>query len=99
MMLDTGSSFILARPTWLRSIGYSLEAAGPTQLVITASGRERLRLVRVTRVEALGVARGRCTVLAHEIPEAAGIQGLLGLDFLRDARLTLDFRSGTIELV
>jgi hypothetical protein len=32
------------------------------------------------------------------LPESAQFHGLLGLDFLRGTRLTIDFRRGEIEL-
>jgi hypothetical protein len=38
------------------------------------------------------------SVLAHDLPLAADVDGLLGLDFLRDQVLTVDFRAGTISL-
>jgi hypothetical protein len=38
------------------------------------------------------------SIAGIEMPRQLGIYGLLGLDFLRDHRLTLDFRAGTIDL-
>ena len=41
----------------------------------------------------------RHSVLAHDLPHATDVDGLLGLDFLRDQILTIDFRPGAIDLV
>jgi hypothetical protein len=38
-------------------------------------------------------------VLGHTLPPSAGVDGLLGLDFLRGQSLTLDFRSGHLMFV
>src|SRR5438874_1974268 len=46
----------------------------------------------------LGRTRSRMGVLAHSLPPSARIDGLLGLDFLRSRRLTIDFSAGTLEL-
>jgi hypothetical protein len=35
---------------------------------------------------------------AHDLPLEANVDGLLGLDFVRDQVLTIDFRTGTIDL-
>jgi hypothetical protein len=37
-------------------------------------------------------------MVCHTLPPSASIDGLLGLDFLRDRRLTIDFRTGQITL-
>jgi hypothetical protein len=37
-------------------------------------------------------------VVVHTVPSATRIDGLLGLDFLRDRRLISDFRAGEITL-
>jgi hypothetical protein len=38
------------------------------------------------------------SVLAHTLPPSAGVDGLLGLDFLRGQVLTVDFRSGRVTV-
>ncbi len=37
-------------------------------------------------------------VLAYSLPASASVSGLLGLDFLRDHLLTIDFRTGQMDL-
>jgi hypothetical protein len=67
------------------------------------TGTPALRWSRVCRpyccrIVALGQERASFPVLAHTLPPSAGIDGLLGLDYLRGQTLTVDFRSGTITL-
>ena len=45
--------------------------------------------------ECLGVRRANFQVVVAHLPR--GIEGLLGLDFLRGHRLLLDFREGVLE--
>jgi hypothetical protein len=46
----------------------------------------------------LGQHRFGFPVLAYTLPVSASVYGLLGLDFLRDQVLTIDFRAGQITL-
>ncbi len=55
------------------------------------------RLV-LTRLTALGHHRFGLPVRGYTLPASASVSGLLGLDFLRDRVLTLDFRAGEITL-
>lgn len=52
----------------------------------------------MTRFSALGQHRLGLSVLAHGLPATTGIDGLLGLDFLRGSVLTIDFLQGQIGL-
>jgi hypothetical protein len=48
-------------------------------------------------IRALGRERPDFRVAVHPLPAGIGIEGLLGIDFLRDGRLVIDFRTGTID--
>ena len=66
--------------------------------ITTGSGTELVETVRITRVTVLSKTITNFPVLAHNLPPTAAVDGLLGLDFLRNRRLTLDFRRSTITL-
>jgi hypothetical protein len=51
----------------------------------------------VTRIGALGKERTNFQVIAHTLPPSAGVDGLPGLDFLREGRLSVDFTTGLIS--
>lgn len=98
VMVDTGASYTVLPMSLLEAAGYAADAAIREQAIVTASGMERVPLFRVEALEALQRVRPGHTVLAHDLPVESGVDGLLGLDFFRGSRLTVDFRSGTIEL-
>jgi hypothetical protein len=52
----------------------------------------------LTRLSALGQHRFIFPVIGHTLPPSSGVDGLVGLDFLRDQVLTIDFRAGQIDL-
>lgn len=66
--------------------------------VATGSGVEFSPLVKVRRIVALGQERLDRPVLAQTLPPTAGIAGLLGLVFLRERLLKINFRQGLLSL-
>ena len=66
--------------------------------VTTGSGVEFAPRVNITRFRALGQERTAFPVLSHTLPPSSSIDGLLGLDFLREQRLEIDFVRGVISL-
>ncbi len=52
----------------------------------------------LTRLSALGQHRFVFPIIGHTQPPISGIDGLLGLDFLRGQVLNIDFRMGQIDL-
>ncbi len=55
-------------------------------------------LVTVEALEALGRTLPYLTIQAHTLPASLPIDGVLGLDFPRDYRLVVDFRTGEVSL-
>jgi hypothetical protein len=52
----------------------------------------------VQRLESLGTNVSPVRVLVHSLPSGLNIDGLLGLNFFRGRRLTIDFRIARIDL-
>jgi hypothetical protein len=66
--------------------------------VTTGSGVEFAPRVELQRLTVLGQERYGLQVLGHTLPPSSGVDGLLGLDFFRGLRLTVDFRAGQLRL-
>jgi predicted aspartyl protease len=96
--LDTGATRTLVNVGMLVSLGYDPALAPDRVQVTTGSGVEFAPRVCVERIVALGQTRSEFAVLAHTLPPSAGVDGLLGLDFLRGQVLTADFRNGVVTL-
>ena len=82
----------------LVNLGYDPSLVPDRVQVTTGSGVEFSPLVTVQRIAALGQDCSNLQVLAHTLPSTAPIDGLLGLDFLRDRLLEVDFRRGILTL-
>jgi hypothetical protein len=98
MLLDTGAIVTIVQPELLASIGFTDADAQGTIEIVTATRSERIRRFTIRRFDALGETLWDMPVYAHNLPPMGDFHGLLGLDFFRDRRLTLDFRSGILDL-
>jgi hypothetical protein len=83
----------------LVALGYDPALVPDRVQVTTGSGIEFAPRIVLDRIAALGHERLGFSVLGHTLPPSAGVDGLLGLDFLRGQSLTVDFRRGQVVLV
>lgn len=98
LALDTGATSTVVRTGILISIGYDPAAAPDRVQMTTGSATEHAPRLTVSRLEALEQRRTNFPVICHTLPPTATVDGVLGLDFLRGQRLTIDFRRGQISL-
>ena len=82
----------------LVAIGYDPALVVDRIQVTTGSAVEFALRVVLERLFALGYERSAFPVLGHTLPPSVGVDGLLGLDFLRGLNLTIDFRLGQLTL-
>jgi hypothetical protein len=100
LLLDTGASYTLISLEAARRLGLAPEAAREWRAVVVPGGRE-LR-IPVIPIGSLGV--GAAVLEGLEIgiydvfPDSSRLDGVLGGDFLRRFRLTVDHGSRMIDL-
>ena len=98
LALDTGATTTLISFGLLVALGYDPAAAPERTEVTTGSGVEFAARIAISSIVALGQEYIDFPLLAHTLPPSAGVDGVLGLDFLRGHVLTIDFRSGRLTL-
>jgi predicted aspartyl protease len=98
LLLDTGASRSLLNRPFLSSLGVDLSSPLAHETIVTASRVERAPVLKLGRIRALGQERTDFRVLGFDLPNEFPVQGLLGLDFLRKYRLSIDFPRGFIAL-
>ena len=98
LMLDTGATTTLIDRSVLIALGFDLSGITDVVQMTTGSGVELVPRVALTRLSALSQHRLEFPVLAHSLPPTAQVFGLLGLDFLRGFELTINFKTGLIDL-
>jgi predicted aspartyl protease len=97
LALDTGATVSVISREWLSLIGYEVEQAA-TLSILTGSGRETALQITLDRIESLDMGKIAFPVLAYTLPTDTTVDGVLGIDFFEDCRLTIDFRDNTIEV-
>lgn len=98
MALDTGATYVLI--SWDVAEALDLKPALCEKLVdiITASGVEKAPLLKVDSVKFIDKTAHKVDVLIHDLPPKSHVDGLLGLSFLRNFNLNINFREGYLEL-
>jgi predicted aspartyl protease len=82
LLLDTGATASLIDPTMLIAVGFDPTTATDRVQVTMGNGVESVPRIVLTRLTTLGQHRFGFPVLTHPLPPDAGVDGLLGLDFL-----------------
>lgn len=98
LALDTGAVTTTIRTDILVRVGYDLFAPARQTRIVTGSRIETVPLLALSQITALGQTQTDMTILSYTLPAAANIDGVLGLDFLREQTLTVDFKQGLLTL-
>jgi len=99
VVLDTGASLTIVATDIMAQLGY--DPANPSldrQRIVTGSGIEYAPRTAVRSATAIGQKVINLDVLCHDLPPESGVDGLLGLSFLKHFKLTIRFRKGIIDL-
>ena len=97
LALDTGATGTMVNWDLLVLVGYDPGAVPERTQVTTGSGVEYVPRAAIQRLECLETEREDFPVLCHTLPPTAMVDGLLGLDYLRDSHLEIDFAEGVIR--
>ena len=96
-VLDTGASFVVL-PWWIATgLGLKIDPKNLT-ITTTASSVENVPLTSIPRVTILDKTVNNVPCIVKDLPPEAGVDGLLGLSFLRNFHLSLDFNKGILRL-
>jgi len=99
MILDTGAAFTALSWADLKVIGYDPAVVPGRQEIITANGVIEVPKLKVDCVAVRNAEAREVDIICHDIPELAGIRGLLGLSFLKHFRTVIDYKEGYVEIL
>jgi len=98
LALDTGATrTVINAPSLKGILDFSQRVSGGYALE-TANGDVVAFGLRLPALFALNTMREEFEIIVHDIGSSIPIDGVLGLDFLRDKDLRINFRRGEIEL-
>lgn len=98
MLLDTGAKYTVITSNVARRLEIDIQSRGRNVSVVTASQLTRVPLVSLDRVDVHGVALPDIEAVVADLPAALGVEGLIGMSFLKQCRLVLDGPSYYLEL-
>lgn len=94
LAIDTGATHTLILPGIVDELGYSPRDAEAITTARAALGKEQGYLLRVSRFEALGFAFADVPLHVFDLADGVGIDGLIGLSFLRQFNYLVRSREG-----
>ena len=98
LAFDTGASTTVIRESALRDIGYAPELINEFASFGDASQSHLVPKFTLKSLSLAGARVENIEALAYTIPEEHGIDGVVGLNFLRHFKITLDFGQGKLML-
>ena len=98
LLIDTGASYTIISWETLLSLNADPAAATTRKPVTTANGLVWMPQVGIERFNALGQNIKSFEVLAHTIPLGSQVNGVLGMDFLRQFEFKLELKKAFIEV-
>ena len=98
LALDTGSTRTVIDPARLDSVGILPGKDSSKLKITTAGGVSEAALVVAPKLQAIGIEKIGFRVASYRLPANAAFDGLLGLDFIRESQMTIDFVAGTLDI-
>jgi clan AA aspartic protease (TIGR02281 family) len=96
MMLDTGAKYTIITPDVAHRLNLDLQKV-PRIPVTTATRLETAALTTVDQIDVHGLVLRDIQTAVINLPVALGVDGLLGMSFLRHCRLTVDGPNRSLE--
>jgi len=98
MALDTGATYVMIPWDIAEALGYEPEISKERIKITTASGIEKVPLITLKSMSVLGKKAENVKASIHDLPPQCHVDGLLGLSYLRNFKLCIDFTGGTLEI-
>jgi predicted aspartyl protease len=95
LVLDTGASLIILPWRIITGLGLPIDPVNITEIT-TATTVESCPLTTIPQIAVLGKTARNVPCLVKDLPPESGVDGLLGLSFLRQLKITLDFPKGLL---
>jgi hypothetical protein len=96
LAFDTAATQTHIIPDVLDDVGYGPRDGDRVTSITSAIGEEPGYVMKVSKLSALGFTATDFRIHVHDLPETLGIQGLLGLSFLRQFNYEIRSAEGRI---
>jgi predicted aspartyl protease len=97
LVFDTGATFCMLPWKLIQELDIPINPNETIQTT-TASTVETSPIVKIPKMEYLGFMVQDVSCLVRDLPPMSGVDGLLGISFLKHFKVCLDFHKGDIVL-
>lgn len=98
MVIDTGATYTLIPWKIVQALGIDPNKSKESIFIITASTTEEAPLIKIPFLFVLGKEIKNAKAVAHDLPPASRVDGLLGLNVFRALKIKIDFSKNIIEI-
>ena len=81
-----------------KGLGVPVDPEQTTRILTAQGSFERVPLVRLDKVQVLGLDSEDVEAVIINLPAKTGLDGLLGGSYLRDYRVLIDYPHGVLEI-
>ena len=97
LAVDTGASITMISIESALAIGLNPSRATRHIEITTTSGVVFTPIIRVPFFRCFGIEIKNMDVICHNLPPESCVEGLLGLNFLKEAKISIDFSKNVIH--
>ncbi|MCA9390393.1 clan AA aspartic protease [candidate division WWE3 bacterium] len=98
LVFDTGATFCMLPWKFVQEIGLEIDPKETIQTT-TASTIETSPIIKIPKMSVLGYEIENVSCIVRDLPPLSGVDGLLGLSFLKHFRIIMDFQKGDLVLM
>lgn len=98
LLIDTGASYTILPWELLDNLDYHLVISKIKVRLISATGSIIAPQIKVEWIHSLGTKIENFPVVAYTLPKDMYIDGILGIDFLKRAKVQIDVFNGRIMI-
>jgi len=98
MIFDTGAVYTMVSRDIAKDIGYDPAIISKRTTIITANGVIEVPLLKVKAIKIKDIYANNVEVICHDIPDVVGIEGILGLSFIKSFRTIIDYHKKILEI-
>ncbi|NTV30682.1 clan AA aspartic protease [candidate division WWE3 bacterium] len=97
LVFDTGATYCMLPWKLVTALGIEINQNNTIQTT-TASTIETSPIITIPIMTVLGFSVKNVSCIVRDLPSVSGVDGLLGLSFLKHFKMKVDFAKGELEL-
>jgi len=99
LVFDTGAALTIVDTTIIDFLGYSSRDAFRISNLDGAAGRSKGYLIKIPTFRCFGFEMTEFEIACHDMNSKLGVAGVLGMNFLRNFRMDINYNTGEIHSI